>query len=381
MKPFIHILPVYLLILALFAVSDGFGQNNNGGPRHDHFFVEIDDVISDEGLKGAIINRNMSDGCLEPDANGMVEIPINLMVNLWRTHTSTPHTVSPAVEVQLTVREYTSGQALPIVFFYEPQELPYPIGPGTTIEYIHDFHYITPPISKVVGGDTYFKYSASIPIHLLSFSAQNSQVYELAFTLVNYPEDRTLPLVTHTQTFNLVIGECECDSFPISLTIPNPDPVPGEYARAQTFIHAAGTAGPIDIVPGQKQLYFGGTEIVLKDGFHAQEGSDFRTLLGPCVDFSSVYREQELPSELSFEIFPNPSNGNFQLKYQLPSSWREDHLDVRIVNNQGQTVKAFSVETKEQETLKVKLPELPSGLYFVILQTQNMQAIKALHKQ
>ncbi|MFK7923253.1 MAG: T9SS type A sorting domain-containing protein, partial [Bacteroidia bacterium] len=363
------------------------GGDDFGGvatPRHDHFFVEIDDIISDDGLRQSIQQYNQIHGCLLPDEHGMVEFPIDFEVNIWKNSLGSSYNASPPVEIQLTLLEYASGQPIDY-YFFEPSEFPVPYPAGSTVEFLSDFTITSNPlVSKTIGNEVYYKYfSDPMNPHTLRFSAQSPRVYELLATLVNYPEDGTIPVQTHTQSFSIVVGECECDKIPVSLTMPNPDPLPasGDYARAKTFIEAAGNAGDINILSGNSQTYFGGTEIVLKDGFHAHNGSNFRTLLGDCVDYSSIFREALLEESLSVEVFPNPNQGVFQMEYSLGLDDQFENIQIRIFDAQGRIVQTFSEGAQEKGKLKFNLKDLANGIYWIQLNYGHVQVAKAIHKQ
>jgi len=76
----------------------------------------------------------------------------------------------------------------------------------------------------------------------------------------------------------------------------------------------------------------------------------------------------ENPLKDAFSVFPNPSNGNFQLKINNPQSAKK--FDLGIFDAIGNKVYAKS-NIQQQFTTNVELSDLPKGSYVVRLYDGN----------
>lgn len=79
-------------------------------------------------------------------------------------------------------------------------------------------------------------------------------------------------------------------------------------------------------------------------------------------------------SNFDFSIYPNPATS--QLEISLPTNYKSHHL--KILNPLGQTMKEESFYTNQ---LSFNISELPSGLYFIELQNEEVKAVKKFVKQ
>ena len=77
----------------------------------------------------------------------------------------------------------------------------------------------------------------------------------------------------------------------------------------------------------------------------------------------------ELNNHFQFTVHPNPSDGRFEIVFQ-PNSWRTVY--VEIVDQQGKLIHSEQITpTNENQTYRVHAANLPEGLYFLILKTED----------
>ena len=74
----------------------------------------------------------------------------------------------------------------------------------------------------------------------------------------------------------------------------------------------------------------------------------------------------EINNPLKFEIYPNPSNGNFNIELKGVS---QHNSSIEIYNLNAE--KVYSSKVKNNSTLHLNIPNLISGMYLVLLRTDN----------
>ena len=94
-------------------------------------------------------------------------------------------------------------------------------------------------------------------------------------------------------------------------------------------------------------------------------GTTFPSVTEPM--HSVQYREKEEGGienqKLNLSIYPNPSDGQFTIEYQLPENTFSSKL--KIYNIKGQMVFEINLQTvKEKQKQLISLTDLPSGMYF-----------------
>ncbi len=120
-----------------------------------------------------------------------------------------------------------------------------------------------------------------------------------------------------------------------------------------------------DVMQGNISMSNGGLlKFQVAPYFQGQTGT---YLLEIDITRSAISGVEELSSTSSFDIYPNPTNGNFTLATNF-----EKPLDavVSITNVAGQTVKEFSLLQTSDNQHNLKL-ESAAGLYFVNLKTDE----------
>lgn len=75
----------------------------------------------------------------------------------------------------------------------------------------------------------------------------------------------------------------------------------------------------------------------------------------------------ELENALSLSVYPNPNNGAFT----IASSGNQD---IRLVNYSGQVIRQFRLN--EQNTHQVTVSDLSEGIYFIITDSADSQAVR-----
>ncbi|MEO0468610.1 MAG: malectin domain-containing carbohydrate-binding protein [Bacteroidota bacterium] len=74
----------------------------------------------------------------------------------------------------------------------------------------------------------------------------------------------------------------------------------------------------------------------------------------------------------SIEIYPNPLSRGGRLQIVLPPEINEQ-LSLEIVNVQGQTILTQEIDASRQSQPLISLPEVPSGIYLLRLQSEQWQ--------
>jgi len=146
-----------------------------------------------------------------------------------------------------------------------------------------------------------------------------------------------------------------------------------------------------------------GTKIILKHGFHAKQGSNFRAYIDPslnvCNSQVAAKRDleyEEIPSNkeneqsndttlitlnqntedriqeteektTTFKIYPNPSNGTFNIEMRGERS-EASKASIKIMNLLGQTIYKSEIKSAHQQ---IDLSAHPIGIYILHLQTEN----------
>jgi len=153
---------------------------------------------------------------------------------------------------------------------------------------------------------------------------------------------------------------------------------------------------PDDCVILSQAEFIAGQLIELKDGFHAQSGSQFVARIAACgtpTQPSSVTENEELIEEreqpifsendrsnnntLNFEIFPNPTSNIANFQYELTT---KSNVQLSLYDLSGKRVKnILPVQTQEVGEYLVEFPtEGLEGIYWVVLRFGEQSVARKL---
>lgn len=152
-----------------------------------------------------------------------------------------------------------------------------------------------------------------------------------------------------------------------------------------------------DIQSGAEVSFLAGNDIILRDGFWAREGVNFRAFLGTSFfdppntqgrgtgvemeETALVVDETLEPAGQPIMAYPNPFRSMTTLRYEM----QEPGLVTLVLYNaQGQAV-AVPVEQKQETAgkheLELDMASMPDGLYYYRLQAGKQRLSGALRKQ
>ncbi|HLL41528.1 MAG TPA: T9SS type A sorting domain-containing protein, partial [Segetibacter sp.] len=171
-------------------------------------------------------------------------------------------------------------------------------------------------------------------------------------------------------------------------------------------VTSAVPVGDYVVQSGGNVTFHAGNNIVLSTGFAAKSGSNLRAFVDPfftCTRYpmgkmtnnnNSLYPiikdyEVELieksqlsstnrPVEIVLKIYPNPSNGDISIEYNLNKS---DFVEITLHDNCGRPVyKLKNKSPHEAGTYQIKLTgvDLPSGVYYCVLQANDVIKTKQI---
>lgn len=215
--------------------------------------------------------------------------------------------------------------------------------------------------------------------------------------------DFTYPLWDHYNIWNNIFG------YPISYahqivpkTLTVLESVPSEQGYPTSW-HT--------IESGQTAEYVAHESITLKPGFHAKAGSNFTARIEPCnscTQFSKItvtengeelevaqtmshaiekitdtqseekIDEKMMDNDFYLKLYPNPSAGDVTIEYTINKS---EFVEILLHDNQGKLVyKLKNNSTHDSGVYQITLggAELPAGIYYCTLQTENKRATEKL---
>ena len=88
---------------------------------------------------------------------------------------------------------------------------------------------------------------------------------------------------------------------------------------------------------------------------------------------TTIISVEEKLSDSPFTLFPNPSNGKFNLQLL---SLQLENVEVKVYNTMGKIVFAEMISTKNGALISIDLGDVNSGLYLVELSSENGQWLK-----
>ncbi len=109
------------------------------------------------------------------------------------------------------------------------------------------------------------------------------------------------------------------------------------------------------------------------DGFnpHLIVASYLISLGDQPIDESGVVATEEPAGLMDFSVFPNPSKGVFQVQFDKSV----DQSSIRVLNSMGQLIRVFDHPVRTNVRV-LHLEDLPSGIYFMELQTELGQGMR-----
>ena len=159
--------------------------------------------------------------------------------------------------------------------------------------------------------------------------------------------------------------------------------------------------GPVTVENGQAAIFESNSQIILKPGFHAKNGSDFHALILDCGLTTSDLNDpvgstgsrvagsiqnqnfiQELGNlknvtQTAFlgDAFPNPSKGTVHIEYSSSGSTR-----LYLTDLSGRLIKNLSDKDSQKEISHVEFDtsELKAGVYLYILEDGDTKITKKM---
>jgi hypothetical protein len=85
--------------------------------------------------------------------------------------------------------------------------------------------------------------------------------------------------------------------------------------------------------------------------------------------------------EITWQVFPNPSNGHFNFTYQAPDG---EIVDIRLHDVSGRTVGKWEIKANgfvEKLAIDISGPQYPAGLYLLDIQAGDKKQTFRLIRQ
>jgi len=147
---------------------------------------------------------------------------------------------------------------------------------------------------------------------------------------------------------------------------------------AQQSIYILETNGNLTQVPltQVQKITFFGTDMILHK-------TDASIITWATVDVQKYYyalttsiEHLEAQENDGILIYPNPSNGNFNISYQVK---QKSKVNISIFSIDGKLIKSLLSEQKEQGIYNLNISEsLKQGSYFIKISNQNNLVIKKI---
>jgi len=147
---------------------------------------------------------------------------------------------------------------------------------------------------------------------------------------------------------------------------------------AQQSIYVEKTDGTLTHVPLTQVK-----KITFSEGNMLLHKTDASILTWATVDVQKYYyalstniESLEIQKSNNVLIYPNPSNGNLKISYQVNQKGK---VDVSILSMDGKVIKSVLSEQKEKGDYHLNLTEnLESGSYFVKISSHNNLIVKKI---
>lgn len=170
-----------------------------------------------------------------------------------------------------------------------------------------------------------------------------------------------------TVTGNVAGGETKCYNASHTLTVAG--------GGTSLVVNAGGSA---TFIAGHNIIFKPGTWVRPGGYMHGYISTTYCVQNGPMLP-TVVTGESEQPTvvaeNLTFAIYPNPTNGNFTLEQKGSAALK--NARVEIYGMRGETV--FAGEMKEERKREFSVSDLPAGLYFVkVISGDYIETIKLI---
>ena len=145
--------------------------------------------------------------------------------------------------------------------------------------------------------------------------------------------------------------------------------------------------GNYNVVPNANVTFTSADEVILKDGFTAQAGSEFLASIASvsvpdCVHPSNGHRldasannsSNSESDKLNIVLFPNPTSGNFDI--QIMNGIRNSLREVYLLDMFGRQI--TRVEKAFRSRYEIDLTHHPKGVYFVKIIEGDRVAVKKI---
>lgn len=145
---------------------------------------------------------------------------------------------------------------------------------------------------------------------------------------------------------------------------------------------------PFTVEPGANLTCKAGDRIVIKPGVHIKAGANFHAFIAPvtCSDGPLDYQiykyienennnnsidtiNNQILSNNAISIFPNPSDGNMQISYEIPET---ETGTFEVYNMMGEKLFSYSLYSGKN-TFSISHSELNQGIYFYRAIARNRQ--------
>jgi hypothetical protein len=80
----------------------------------------------------------------------------------------------------------------------------------------------------------------------------------------------------------------------------------------------------------------------------------------------------EVENDINFNVFPNPSNGVFNINF---SSNEENNVNLTVKNVVGQTVITETVNVSGKTNHQISLTDYSKGIYFLTVGSETVKLI------
>ncbi len=151
---------------------------------------------------------------------------------------------------------------------------------------------------------------------------------------------------------------------------------------AQKVLTTSGTV----IITGNI-IYKAGEGIILKEGFHAQAGSNFTTMIEACEPTNNLIESQSrissnpitiAPSTIDLKVAPNPFQTFTTVQFNLP---QEERVLIQVMDLNGRIIKILAdneLKSAGYNEVQLERTHLQSGMYYVFLITKDQMISKKI---
>ena len=172
------------------------------------------------------------------------------------------------------------------------------------------------------------------------------------------------------QTTNASIGNVTQLLFDAPVTLnPNTTYFAGISTLSEFYYGTSGTSpGPGGTASTTSLIYYGTMDAPVS-------GKNFYTTRTPMVRMNfdpSLVGIDELKAQAKFNVFPNPSNGIFNINI---SSNEADNVILTVKNVVGQTVIIETVNVSGNTNHKISLTDYSKGIYFLTVGSETVKLI------